>query len=322
MARWAMARKLPPVNWLRTFEAAARHLSFTAAARELGVTQAAVSQQMRLLELQLGRALFHRLPRALAMTEAGEALLPLVSDSLERLTAGIGEIFGQGGRNRVLLRATTGFAVLWLAPRLPAFRTRHPDIELRITTANWPTDVPEGDLDLEIRTGAGAWSGVEAHRLSQDAVFPVCSPALQRGRTRLRHPADLARHTLLHAIGFRDNWAQWLAHAGVADRVEAFGGLEFDTSVMALDLAARGAGVALGRTSFVAGLMAEGRLVAPFDIELRTEEAFYLLGPARTGQSAAVETFRAWLLAEAADFAHGEPVSPRRRSGLRQGGRR
>ncbi|WP_119459499.1 transcriptional regulator GcvA [Rhodospirillaceae bacterium SYSU D60014] len=294
-----MADRLPPLNWLRAFEAAGRHMSFTEAARELGITQSAVSQQVRLLEQHLGRLLFHRLPRGLKLADAGEALLPLVRETFGRLAEGTAEIFGRTSGDRLAIRVTPAFAVLWLAPRLPRFYAAHPEIKLRIISSTWLADQSDPGIDLEVRYGRGNGAGPQADRLTWDHVFPVCSPALCQGPRRLTAPADLAGHRLLHAIGFRDGWAHWLAQAGVADQVDAARGQEFDTAILALDLAMQGAGVALGRTCFVAPLIAAGRLVAPFDVTLTTEEAFYVVSPEGRSDSQAAQLFRHWLLAEA-----------------------
>jgi LysR family transcriptional regulator, glycine cleavage system transcriptional activator len=294
-----MPRPLPPLTWLRAFEAAARHRSFVAAADELGVTPSAISQQVRLLEQHLGRLLFHRLPRGIRLAEAGESYLPLVSEAFERLAIGTVEIFGQRKSHRVTVRTTVAFSVLWLAPRLARFRALHPGVELRITSSIWPAEFPDPGIDLEIRQGTGKWPGLEAERLTSDQVFPVCSPALAAGRPGLAEPADLAHHTLLHAIGFRDGWMQWLKAAGIADRVDPRRGLEFDTGVMTIELAIRGAGIALGRTCFVEDLLAGGRLVAPFSIATPTEEAFFVVVPTPRRETDVARAFREWLLTEA-----------------------
>lgn len=304
-----MARHLPPVNWLRAFEAAARHVSFTGAAQELGVTPSAVSQQVRLLEQHLGRVLFYRLPRSLRLAEAGEAYLPLVRDAFDRLAASTAEIFGDRAGGRLKVKATAAFAVFWLMPRLPRFRALHPDVALRITTSIWSAEIPDPGIELEVRLGAGNWPGLQAERLTWDTVFPVCSPVLRDGPPRLARPADLAGHTLLHVLGFREGWTQWLARAGAAKQVDAAQGLEFDTAVTAIELALRGAGVALGRSCFVGELLATGRLVAPFDLVLPAEEAFYLVSPAGRPIGSAAERFRAWLLAEARSDRAGSAES-------------
>lgn len=294
-----MRRRIPPLHWLRAFEAAARHMSFTAAARELNVTQSAVSQQVRLLEAHLRHPLFHRLPRGLRLTEAGRAYLPTLHEAFERLAAGTAEVFGSGDGEPLSVKVTAGFGALWLAPRLERFCAAHPAVELRVTHSIWPADFVGDDLDLEVRYGQGSWPGLRADRLTWERLFPACSPALLEDGPPLRAPADLARHTLLHSVGFRDGWPQWLALAGADEAVDGGRGLHFDTSIMTHALAARGLGVALVRSSLAEGDLAAGRLVAPFDLALETEEAFYVVAPADRARHPHAEAFRTWLLAEA-----------------------
>jgi LysR family transcriptional regulator, glycine cleavage system transcriptional activator len=300
-----MANDLPPVNWLRTFEAAARNASFSGAARELGVTPSAVSQQVRLLELHLGTALFDRLPRGLALTLAGESYLPIVSESFERLTRGTLSLFGASSRERITVRAAAGFARFWLLPRLPRFIESHPELTLRLASATWAVEPFDSGIDLEIRLGTGPWPGFGAERLTWDEVFPVSSP-----RLRLASPLQLARHRLIHTIGFREGWSEWLAGVGLAN-LEPARTIEFDSLVLSLQLALEGEGVALGRTALVASLLENGRLTAPFPLRLEASEAFYLLWRSGRPLSAAMLRFRDWLLAEVE--AEAKSKRPRRR---------
>jgi len=268
-----MPRRLPPAQALHAFDAAARHMSFTEAARELGITQAAVSQRIRLLEHRLGQTLFVRYPRGIELTDAGRAFVPAVREAFERLSTGIAEAFGSPHDAPLTLRTTPGFALNWLAPRLRTFQAVCPGISLRITTGVWPSDFNLEGADLEVRYGRGDWDGVECVRLARERVAPVCAPELA---AELAMPADLAGHTLLHAVGFETGWPQWLAHVGddgVLDRTTAVLG---DTTAVVLECAVRGAGVALGRSDFVGTLLEEGRLTAPFDRWLETEETFFL----------------------------------------------
>jgi LysR family glycine cleavage system transcriptional activator len=297
------SRSLPPVNWLRAFEVTARHMSFTVAAQELGVTQSAISQRIRSLEAHFGQALFHRLPRGLKLTPAGESLVPLLQETFRRLAEGIEEIVGRPGANRLTVQATLGFAGLWLAPRLAAFRVQHPEIELRLITSVWSAEYPAEGIDLEIRLGLGDWPGLKATRLTCDKVFPVCGPQLMKGRHSLRAPIDLEHHRLLHVVGFRDDWPQWLKAAKVAGKVTPDRGMQFDTALLAIDQALRGEGVSMGRTSYVADLITAGKLLAPFDLAIETEEAFYLVAREGRPQRAVVEAFSGWLLKEAKDWA-------------------
>jgi len=294
-----MRRRLPPLNWLRAYEAAARHMSFTGAARELNVTQAAVSQQVKLLELHLQRPLFDRLPRGLQLTDAGEAYLPAVRDAFERLADGTVEVFGSEGGGPLTVRSAVSFALLWLAPRLARFRVAHPDVALRLTNAVWPVESGWDAVDLEVRYGDGKWPGLRAEQLTSDRLFPVCAPALMKGRSGLRQPADLRRFELLHVIGQRHGWSHWLKAAEV-DSAAASQGPQFDTSAMALEVAANDGGVALSRGPLADGYIRAGRLRVPFGPELPTDEAFYLVSPADRVDRAEAAGFRAWLVAELA----------------------
>ncbi len=290
-------RRLPPPNWLRAFEAAARHLSFTGAARELKVTQSAVSQQVKLLEHYLGEPLFHRYSRRLELTDRGEAYLPTVRRAFERLAAATEELFGHKGGRLLTVRVSAAFAVLWLAPRLGRFRAANPGLDLRLNVFIWSLEFDWEGVDLEIRYGDGRWPGFNAVRLTHDQMTPVCAPAL---RDALATPDDLGSHTLLHVIGHQDGWRCWLRAIG-ADHVDAAQGLEFDSSMMAFELAAAGTGVALGRTSLVEGYLASERLVAPFDVSIPDDEAFYLIWPENRAEHAAATAFRKWLMEETRD---------------------
>ena len=297
-----MRTSLPPLNWLRTFEAAARLLSFTAAADELGLTQSAVSQQMRGLEHHLGRPLFHRLHRALALTEGGLALNPLVTEVLGRLESGTTGIFGERHRQILRVCAAASFSMLYLAPRLSAFRDLHPEIDFRLTSSIWPAAPVDPGIDLEIRFGDGQWQGACVERLTHDELFPVCSPRLLERVGQLHHVTDLARVTLLHTFGFRGDWALWLDEAGAGTQVNAVSGLEFDLAAVVLDLAERGMGVALGRSCYVIDSLKDGRLVAPFAERIPAGDDFYVLYSADRPLQESAHVFRDWLRTATASF--------------------
>jgi len=292
-------RGLPPPAWLRTFEAAARHLSFTQAAHELHVTQSAVSQQIRLLEDRLGQPLFHRLPQSLQLTEAGKAYVPVVRDAFDRLGHGTEEVFGQSREGLLTLRATPGFVEFWLAPRLQGFFESHPDMQLRVTSTIWNTEFIEAGVDLEIRYGTGDWPGLAAARLTREHLFPVCSPKL--ARTLGDDPARLAGVRLLHTDGFLNGWPEWLQHAGVAADVDGGGGSHFDTAILPLRLAEESLGVALGRSSLVAPRLESGSLAAPFTAVLETEEAFHVTWREGAPPRPAAAELLDWLRRVAAD---------------------
>ncbi|MEH6577957.1 MAG: transcriptional regulator GcvA [Amphritea sp.] len=292
-----MKKRLPPLNWLRSFEVSARHLNFTQAAAELNLTQAAISQQVKGLESQLGVALFKRLPRGLELTEAGQAYIPAVYESIQRLAVATDEIFGQGRSRLLTVRVNLVFFTTWLAPRLGRFRKLHPEVRLRFTSNIW-VDERDKEADMEIRYGKGTWSGFTSSRLTWDELFPVCSPSLDDSQELPGSPEALADYTLLHVIGYEEGWGHWLNKTGF-DHLDTSQGIQLDTLISALEMAALGQGIALGRTSLVAGMIAEGRLVAPFEQRVPTSEAFYLACPDHQYEHPHAETFRSWLIEEA-----------------------
>lgn len=292
-----MVRPLPPPSWLRTFEAAARQMSFTKAAEELHVTQSAVSQQIRLLEDRLGDPLFHRLPQGLRLTEAGKAYLPIVRDAFDQLMLGTEQVFGYSRQDLVTLRVTPGFGEFWLAPRLTDLFNRHSEIEIRVTTTIWNADFIESGIDLEVRYGMDEWPELETRRLTREYLVPVCSPELAVSLDN--DPARLANTRLLHVDGFRNGWSEWLRKAGVADTVDGGGGSHFDTAILPVRLACEGQGVALGRWSLVERHVNEGRLVAPFDVSMPIDEAFYLTWTSEDSLGPQATAVRDWLIGRA-----------------------
>ena len=284
---------LPLLIWLQAFEAAARTLSFTAAGRELGVTQAAVSQRIRLLEDRLGHKLFVRHPRSLGLTPAGQAWLPSIHDAFMRLDEGTREVFGGAKEHAVTLRTTPVIQQEWLAPRLPHLQREHPRLALRLISAIWPGDFgPEG-ADIEIRYGLGDWSGVEALPLGEEWLVAACAPALAEG---LQAPSDLAGHTLLHAVGFGAGWAAWLEKAGASGLEARCRALTCDNQAMTLTLAAQGVGIALAHRRLLAE---RDDLVMPFDQALPSDERFWLVRPSRRGVRDEPQRLWEWLSAEA-----------------------
>ncbi len=287
-----MQNNAPPLGLLRAFEASARLLSFTAAAQELGLSQAAVSKQIKLLESHVREPLFLRFPRSLSLTKAGEAYLPKVQDAFDRISAGTSEVFGQRRADVLTVRVAVGFAVNWLAPRLPEFITRHPKVSLRIISSVWNEEADDDAFDLDIRYGEGNWPGVKSHRLTRESLTPVCSPALMN---TLRNPQDLANHRLIHVLGYRDGWALWLKRAGVR-LDQKTPPLQFDNSLLAFKLAAEGAGVALGRTSMLDAEIKAGHLVKAFDLSVPVDEGFYLIEKQPPQHPKHAALFSQWLL--------------------------
>ena len=292
-----MNGRLPPLNSLRVFDAAARHLSFTRAAAELNVTQAAVSHQIRILEEHLGEDLFRRLTRKLALTAEGEILHRTVHEALSRIGDALDEIRGMNARERTLtVSLTPTFGGRWLAERLSQFWRLHPDIDLRLHHSIELVDFDRDDVDMAIRWGRGHWPDVEAEFLMHSSLTPVCSPKLLEGPHPLRDPKGLRHHTLLHAYNY-EAWTQWLKAADVTDVDPKRGPIIDDPSV--LDQATlEGQGVALGRTSLLSDHLASGRLVRPFDLNLETEFAYFIVHPPGALDKPKVKAFRDFLLME------------------------
>jgi LysR family transcriptional regulator of beta-lactamase len=285
-----------PLNALRAFEAAARHLSFTRAALELHVTQNAVSAQVKNLEARLGTPLFRRLPRGLALTDEGQALLPLLTDSFERMQAVLAQFEGGLHREALTVAVVGTFAVGWLLPRLPAFERRHPAVDLRLLTNNNRVDLAAEGLDCAIRFGDGAWHGTDALPLQQPAFAPACAPAIAR---RLHAPADLARETLLRSYR-ADEWPRWFAAAQVAPPL--LRGTVFDSSITLAEAAAQGAGVALLPTAMFGQALRGERLVQPFATGV-TLGRYWLTRLKSRPVSAAMRVFAQWVQAEVANEA-------------------
>ncbi len=288
-----MIRSNLPLNALRAFEASARHLSFTRAGLELRVTQAAVSQQVRSLEDILGVRLFRRLPRGLALTDEGQALVPVLADAFRRIGATLERFEGGRFREVVTVGVVGTFATGWLLPRLPAFHEAHPFVELRLLTNNNRVDAAGDGLDYAIRFGGGAWHGTEAHPLMTAPLSPLCSPEIAR---RLRDPADLAGETLLRSYR-ADEWPLWFAEAGRP--CPLLRGAVFDSSVTMAEAAAQGLGVALLPARLFARALAEGRLARPFAHEA-VLGAYWLTRLASREETPGMAVFRDWLTGEAA----------------------
>jgi LysR family glycine cleavage system transcriptional activator len=287
--------ELPPLIWLRAFEAAARHLSFTDAAIELNVTQAAVSKHVKLLELHLRQPLFIRRPRSLQITKTGEAFLPKVRDAFERLSVGTREVFGAPRAQELILRCAVSFAVNWLAPRLPEFLEQHPGTDIKIISSVWNSELGPDVYDLDIQYGKGKWRGMRSYRLSWETITPLCAPSLAH---QISQPNDLSAQRLLHVLGYQEGWGTWLRAAG-AKSVNPGQGLKFDTSLMAFEVASQGGGVALGRRSLSKHARAMGRLVAPFDLNVPIDEAFHLLQPMEGNVHPDAPLFIDWITAVA-----------------------
>ena len=294
-----MARRLPNLNGLKAFEAAARHESFTKAAEELCVTQGAVSHQVKALEAELGLKFFNREPKQLVITEAGRGYLEVVRDALDRIASGTDRLLQRQSSGVLTVSTSPNFASKWLVHRLGRFAEAHPSIDLRVSATLQHVDFTREDIDIAVRHGDGSDLGLDITRLYTEELLPVCSPALLRGPHPLRQPADLAHHTLLH-MDHRQDWSKWLDAAGVTN-VDLSRGPVFNQASIGIDAAVDGQGVALARTGLAAHDLITGRLVRPFELALPVSYAYWIVCPRATANLPKTTTFRDWLLAEAAE---------------------
>lgn len=301
-----MARPLPPLNPLRAFEVAARHLSFTKAADEMFVTPSAVGHQVKTLEEHLGMALFIREAKTLTLTAAGRAYLPSVQeafrvliDATRQLSTELAQVL------RVDIPPT--FAAKWLIPRLDRFVKAHPEIDIEVSTNSSPPDFARDIYDVAIRFGSGYYPGLHSEMCLAVNVFPVCSPDLLHGEHPLREPADLKHHTLLHdastySNGSNPHWSAWLKLAGALD-VDPTRGLSFTPSHLVINAAIDGLGVALAKDSWVEQDLLAGRLVRPFEVSLPVESAYYMVFPMHRAGDVRIATFVDWVRSEGAAAA-------------------
>ncbi|QSQ25653.1 transcriptional regulator GcvA [Pyxidicoccus parkwayensis] len=286
-------RRIPPLGALRAFEAGARHLSFTRAATELCVTQAAISHQVRQLEDWLGVTLFERRGHELRLTAKGAAYLRELTPVFDRMSEATARLYE---REQGPLRITVlpAFATCWLLPRLERFRALHPDIELHFHSSAELWDFLDDRFDMGIRSGLGRWTGLKAEQLAQEALSPVCTPALAK---KLRSPGDLKKVRLLHDTP-KDGWRRWLDFAGV-EGVDAEAGPAFNDASLVLQAARQGEGVALGRLFLAADDLKAGRLVRPFTKAMPNDFSYWLVHPRPLAGRRGVAAFRTWLLSEA-----------------------
>ena len=302
--------RLPPLNALRAFEAAARRLSFTQAADELNVTPGAISQQIRQLEDYAGTPLFKRTGRSVLLTDAAQASLPLVRDAFEKIAEAGRVMQAPARKGRVMVSSAPSFAAKWLAPKLDAFHRSHDGIEAWISADMGLTDFTTADADFAIRYGRGLYDGLKAEKLLDETVLPVCSPALLEGPDAIRKPEDLRHHTLLHDESPENDpscpdWTSWLRARGVTD-IDSSRGPRLNQAILVIEAAAAGRGVALAKRAIAASDLASGRLVAPFaDGSTTIEFGYWLVWPKGRHLTPDVRAFIKWLKAEA---ARGEVV--------------
>lgn len=296
-----LRRKLPPVNSLVVFEAAGRHLNFTRAGEELALTQSAVSRQVQLLEEHLGAVLFQRQGRSLHLTRDGVRLHRAVTMGLGHVADVAVDIRRHRGPGELTVASSVSFASYWLVARLAKFRAAHPEVELRLVASTRTPDLVAAGVDIAIRYGDGNWEGVEAVRIFDNEIWPVCAPRYLGDRAPLREVAALLDETLLHLGQFDRNWVTWpawLKSHGLA-AVPAKRALEFDNYLVLLQAALRGEGVALCGRRLAEDFIARGDLIRPIDATLRSDRSFYLLHARGVPLTPAALRFKGWLLAEA-----------------------
>lgn len=291
---------------MRAFEAAARNGGFQAAGAELNVSANAVGRLVKVLEDWLGASLFRRLPRGVVLTEAGRSYLARIGVLLDQLAEATADLQRSETSSILTISAMPSFVSRWLVPRLGHLTERYPELDVRLLASVPLTDFSREEVDVAVRLGAGQYEGLRSELLLREDFYPVCSPALQSQKPRLREPADLARHVLLHdewehRIPDQLDWARWLATVGV-DGIDAQRGLRFSFSQMTLQAAAAGQGIALASSALIGDDLATGRLVRPFgDLSVRGPYGFYVVCPSAAADRDKVVAFREWALAEAAD---------------------
>lgn len=290
-----MPRRPPFLNGLRAFEAAARRGSFTLAAKELHVTQAAVSQQVRLLEERLGFALFRRHANGLELTDQARALQPGLRDAFDTIERLIDEVAAMRAGPVLTVGVAPAFALHWLIPRLPGFNRSHPEVEVRMATGGARLPMRD-DWTCAVRRGIGDWPGYIAEELFPATLVPVCTPAMATG---LRHPRDLRKATLIVVSHLRAQWTWWFEAAGLSAPVQPAGEVVFENSPMAMKAVLDGVGVAVAQLPYVSDALAAGRLVAPFPVVPRKYESWYLAYRSIREGNPALMVFRAWLRSEA-----------------------
>lgn len=304
----AAGGRLPSLDLLRGFEAAARHLSFTRAAEEMFLTQSALSRQILALEEQLGARLFERRHRDLRLTDAGQLLHATAKSMLEEFSRALAKIRRDEGSQALTVSTNLPFASLWLIPRLSRFRARQPTVDVFISADNRIVDLERERIDLAVRYCGQASAPAGAPRLFGERLLPVCSPSLARDPTRpLKRPEDLVRHVLLHIDDERGrftwlNWSAWLAAIGIHDLKPA-GSLRFNHFDQVVQAALDGQGVALGRVPLINSLLQQRRLVAPFRDRHATDHGYYVITSSQAAKRPAAGAFVEWLIEEARNDA-------------------
>lgn len=293
-----MSRRLPPLNSLKVFEAAARHLSFTRAAEELFVTQAAVSHQIKALEEFLGLKLFRRRNRSLLLTEEGQSYFLDIKDIFSSISEATEKVLERSEKGALTISLPPSFAIQWLVPRLADFNQQEPDIDVRIKAVDSDDNSLTDDVDVAIYYGRGNWPGLRIDKLYQEYLIPLCSPALLMSGKPLNQLSDIKHHTLLHDTS-RKEWKQFVKQNAI-EGVNVNHGPIFSHTTMVLQAAVHGQGVALGNNVLAQPELDAGRLVSPFDEVLLSKNAFYVVCHESQADTGRIATFRDWMIAKAA----------------------
>lgn len=293
MAVKAPRPRLPSLNALRAFEAAARLQSFAKAADELAVTPGAVAQQIRQLEDWVGAPLFHRFPHGVTLTGAAAEVVPQLSAGFDAIAASAQDLRGRSGSREISIAALPCIAQIWLSARLPKLRKAFPGLQVSISALEEPPNFRRDHYDLGLFYLEAEPSGLEAARLGEDALFPVATPDVAAA---LKTPADLSQAVLLHDAVWRSDWKRWLTFAGLPGLDGR--GPSFSLYALALEAALEGGGVLMGRRSLVAPHLAAGRLVAPFDIEMPTRTRLTILSPPSRSPNELRHSVIDWLKAD------------------------
>lgn len=293
-----MAR-LPPLNWLRAFEASARALSFTSAAEELSMTQSAVSQQIKSLESAMGRTLFLRRARGLELTDEGRGYLPTVQAAFAMLEEGTTVLQSRNHPDVLELQVNLSFALFWLTPRLGQFMDENPGVQLNLATSVWHEERPNNPASMQIVFGLGKREGISGKRLTRDSIFPVCTPKVAK---QIKSVDDLLKQRLFDLPGTAQSWGAWLKAHPDGGTIVVPAVHRASTWALSLDWAQRGLGVALAHETIANDLLASGQLVRPFNFSIPLKEAYYLIAPEGTRTRHASKVFKEWLMREMAVF--------------------
>ena len=293
-------KRLPPLNSLRAFDAAVRHMSFQKAAQELNVTPAALSYQIRQIEEDLELKLFKRMNRSVRLTKYGELIAPGIRDGFEQFNQAMRKLTRHRAGDVLVISAGPAFTAKWLAPRLYRFLDKHAGVDARVSANLNIVDLETDDVDVAIRFGQGSYEGCQSIKLFDEYVTPMCSPTYLNGDARLLNVSDLAKHTLIHDdthVGYFKlaDWRTWLDAAGASDVNPELSGLHFNVADHAIDAAVSGAGVVLGREVLAQPDLDTGRLVAPFDLKLKADFSFYSVCSAARADDPMISAFNVWL---------------------------